>query len=103
MKCRLYPFILQSPSSPRLYADPKCPGIGKGPHVVPSQELLNRYRREVRTHYSILHRMIMEEGMEPLEALYALLSRLEEEYRNGAEWGRLDVLNKISSFIKARE
>ena len=99
MKCRLYPFILQSPSSPRLYADPKCPGIGEGPKVLPSRELLERYRREVRLHYKRLHEMIMEEGMEPLEALYTLLSQLEEEYRSGAEWGDLDLLNNISRFI----
>ncbi len=102
MKCRLYPFILQSPSSPRIYADPKCPGIGEGPQVVPSPKLLEQYRKETRLHYRMLHKMIMEEGMEPLEALYTLLSKLEEEYRKGAEWGRLDVLNEISEFIEVR-
>ena len=98
MKCRLYPFILQSPSSQRLYADPKCPGIGEGPKVMPSRELLSRYREEIRTHYRMLHRMILEDGLEPLEALYTLLSRLEEEYRSGTGWGSLEELERISEF-----
>jgi len=100
MKCRLYPYIVMSPSSQTLYVDEKCPGVGKGSKVKVNMEFLRRYQSELKDHYNRLHKLIVEDGYEPLEALYKALNDAYEEAKNGAEWFDLESLSNLKPIIE---
>ncbi|MEM0021007.1 MAG: YkgJ family cysteine cluster protein [Fervidicoccaceae archaeon] len=69
MKCRLYPVILFKLSLDKVAIDEECPGVNRdGDRQIDKNEA-EIYMEELKKHYSILHRLIVEEGREPLEAL----------------------------------
>jgi Fe-S-cluster containining protein len=100
MKCRLYPYIVMSPSSQVLYIDEKCPGIGEGSKVRVNQEFLKRYQNELKEHYKRLHKLVIDEGLEPLEALYKALDDAYHEAKSGAEWFNIEELGKINPLVE---
>ncbi|MEB3758378.1 MAG: YkgJ family cysteine cluster protein [Desulfurococcales archaeon] len=100
MKCRLYPFIVMSPSSEYLYVDRKCPGIGEGGMVRVNPVFLKIYQRELREHYRRLYRLVMDEGYEPLQALYKALSDAYDEAKSGADWFNIEKLSKIEPIVE---
>ncbi|MEZ0394431.1 MAG: YkgJ family cysteine cluster protein [Desulfurococcaceae archaeon] len=88
MRCRLYPFIPVSPGNPNvLEISMNCPGVGKGPMIDPPWRLLERYYEEVRLHYELLHKLVFEEGLSPIEAL----ERAVDMACKG--WPRADLLD----------
>ena len=100
MKCRLYPYIIMSPSSQTIYIDEKCPGVGEGSKVKVNLVFLKRYQTELKEHYDRLHKLILEEGYDPLEALYKALDGAYHEAKNGAEWFNLEILSRLNPLIE---
>ncbi|KSW11794.1 Fe-S oxidoreductase [Pyrodictium occultum] len=96
MRCRLYPLLVEG-LRPSLYLDPRSPGVGSGPERRPPSRLIEQYVWERREHYRRLHRLVVEEGMEPLEALYRALDEAWEEAERGARWADLDYLASLGS------
>jgi len=97
MRCRLYPILVESLRPKRVYLDPRSPGVGRGrPRPLPHR-LIEAYIEERRRHYSSLHRLIVEEGLEPLKALYRLLEDAWREAEQGADWADLDKLEALGS------
>ncbi len=81
MRCRLYPFQPVSPGDPdRIMIDLKCPGVGYGEEVEPPWNLLEKYYRELRSHYDRLRKLIFEDGYQPLEALEKLIDDVCREF-----------------------
>ena len=80
MRCRLYPLIPAAPGADYVYLDPKCPGVGSGPEREVPRKALERYYQEVREHYKMLMKKILDEGMEPDEALEEVLEEVWEKY-----------------------
>ncbi len=97
MRCRLYPLYLVSPSANYLHLDTECPGVGKGHEVKVPKKLVERYSFEVKYHYKEIMRLVLDEGLRPLEALEAVLERLWEEAEKGAEWAKTEFLEKLGS------
>lgn len=97
MRCRLYPLLVEGLKPRRLYLDPKSPGVGQGPGRRTPSRLIEQYIWERREHYRRLHRLIVEEGVEPLEALYQALSEAWKEAEQGAAWADLDRLSGLGS------
>ncbi len=74
MRCKLYPFLPASPSKRDIvYVDSYCPGVGQGPLIEPPWNELDQYYRELKIHYDRLHKLVFDEGYEPLEALEKLI------------------------------
>ncbi len=97
LRCRLYPFQPVSPGNPDIVrVDTYCPGVGKGPEIEPPWRLLEQYYREARMHYERLHRLIFDDGLEPLEALEKLIDEVCEEAAKGAAWSDLGFLDSLS-------
>lgn len=79
MKCRLYPFLPQSPSRADIIClDGCCKGAGIGELAEPPWNLLNQYCSELRFHYARLCQLVFEEGYEPLQALEKLMDEVYE-------------------------
>ena len=87
MKCRLFPIKIFKLSGEELEIDEECPGIGSGPEREVPKELVESYRKELKMHYEILHKLIIEDGLEPIEALRNALNiasyELGKEMRKG--------------------
>jgi len=97
MRCRLYPVLVESLRPRRVYLDPRSPGVGQGPEKPYPARLLAQYVEERRRHYRLLSRLIVEEGLEPLEALYRALEEAWEEAEKGAKWADLDYVEALGS------
>ncbi len=97
MRCRIYPVLVESLKPTRFYIDPRSPGVGQGPEKPLPTRLIEAYIEERRRHYTLLHRLIVEEGLEPLQALYRALEEAWQEAERGAEWADLDRLAKLGS------
>ena len=97
MRCRLYPLYLVSPSANYLHLDRECPGVGRGEYVRVPRKLVERYSFEVKYHYREIMKLVLDEGMTPLEALEAVLERLWDEAEKGAEWARIEYLSRLGS------
>ena len=97
MRCRLYPLLVESLAPRRLYLDPRSPGVGQGPEKPVPRDLVKAYIEERKRHYRRLHQLIVEEGLEPLEALEKLLDEAWREAEQGAEWADLDKLQALGS------
>ena len=80
MRCRLYPLIPAAPGADYVYLDPKCPGVGTGPEREVPKRALEKYYREVKEHYNMLMKKILDEGMEPDEALEEVLEEVWKKY-----------------------
>jgi Fe-S-cluster containining protein len=97
MRCRLYPVLVESLEPRTVYLDPRSPGVGRGPERPLPRRLIQQYIEERRRHYRLLHRLIVEEGMEPLQALYRALEEAWKEAEEGAEWADLDYVEGLGS------
>lgn len=97
MRCRLYPLLVESLNPQTLYLDPRSPGVGQGPERPLPENLIRQYVAERRQHYTLLHRLIVEKGMEPLQALYTALEEAWREAEQGAEWASLDYIESLGS------
>jgi len=97
LKCRLYPLVLAGVRPESLYLDKYCPGVGVGPLVKPPERLIKHYSWELRSHYTRLSRLVLEEGLEPLEALEELLEEAWREAEEGAEWADLDYIESLGA------
>ncbi len=95
MRCRLYPVIVESVKPRRLYLDLMCPGVGRGEETRVPRGLLEQYVWERREHYRRLTRLILEEGLEPLEAVDRLVEEAWREAREGARWANLDYIEGL--------
>ncbi|WP_440059167.1 YkgJ family cysteine cluster protein [Thermogladius sp. 4427co] len=94
MRCRLFPFLPVSPGDPtRVHVSKICPSIGKGPLIDPPWNLLKFYYDEVKKHYRILNELVMEKGLDPLEALEKAIDMACSE-DNSASFD-LDYLDKL--------
>jgi len=98
MRCHLYPILVESLAPTRLYLDPRSPGVGRGPPKPVPRRLVQAYIEERRRHYRLLHRLIVEEGLEPLQALY---QALDQAWREAEEqkppWADLDRLASLGA------
>jgi Fe-S-cluster containining protein len=97
MRCRLYPMLVESLRPRRLYLDPRSPGVGQGPEKPFPEKLVEHYIAERRRHYQLLYKLIVDEGLEPLEALYRALEEAWREAENGAEWANLDYIESLGT------
>lgn len=79
MKCRLYPFLIHSPSQVDIIClDECCKGVGEGDPIDPPWSLLEQYCSEIKLHYAKLYQLVFEEGYEPLQALEKLIDEVYE-------------------------
>jgi len=69
MRCRLYPIVPAAPGADYVYLDTKCPGLWSGPERKVPKKALEKYYEEVREHYKRIMKYVLEEGLEPEEAL----------------------------------
>lgn len=97
MRCRLYPLLVESLQPKTLYLDPRSPGVGQGPPRPQPERLIRQYIEERRRHYRIIHQLVVEQGLPPLQALYKALEQAWQEAENGAEWADLDHLAALGS------
>ncbi len=98
MKCRFYPLHVASPSATHVYLDTKCPGVDLGGEERVPTRLYEQYVWELKNHYSRLHRLVFEEGYEPLQALYKLLDDLwAEAWREKPPWSDLKHIEDLGS------
>jgi len=97
MRCRLYPILVESLEPEKVYLDPRSPGVGRGPEKPLPENLIKAYIEERRRHYRLLHRLIVEEGLEPLQALYRALEEAWREAEQGAKWADLDYVEGLGS------
>lgn len=97
MRCRTYPILVESLKPRRLYIDPESPGVGQGRERIIPQNLIEQYVRERARHYRILYSYIVEEGYEPLQALYKSLDDAWHEAELGAEWANLDYIESLGA------
>jgi len=97
MRCRLYPMLVESLRPARVYLDPRSPGVGQGPPKPYPARLVEHYIKERMNHYKLLARLLIEEGLEPLQALYRALEEAWREAEHGAEWADLDQIEKLGS------
>ncbi len=80
MRCRLYPLLPSAPGADYVYLDPKCPGIGSGPERRVPKEAFEKYYEEVKEHYKLIMKKVLDEGLEPRDALEEVLDELWEKY-----------------------
>jgi hypothetical protein len=97
MRCRLYPVLVEDLGGQRVYLDPKSPGVGRGSGRPLPRRLVSQYIGERRRHYQLLYKLVVEEGMDPLEALERAI---EEAWRESEEcgkecWSDLDYLDSL--------
>lgn len=97
MRCRLYPLLVEGLMPRRLYLDPKSPGVNQGPERRTPSRLVEQYIWERREHYRRINRLVVEEGHEPLKALYHALEEAWLEAEHGAEWADLDRLSGLGT------
>ena len=95
LKCRLYPLVLTAPRPDALYLDQHCPGVGRDGERRPPRRLLEHYAWELGEHYQRLSRLLLEEKLEPLEALERLLDQAWREAAGGARWADLDYIDQL--------
>ncbi len=96
MRCRIYPVIVEGLKGKKgTYVDKACPGLGKGPETIINVNAIESYRRERKEHYQLLTKLLLEDGLEPLEALEKALEKLWAEYDNRPIWSDLDNLDEI--------
>lgn len=77
MKCRLYPYVPQSPSRmDSINLDGCCKGVGVGEPTEPPWSTIESYYWELKFHYSRLHQLVFEEKYEPLQALEKLIDEV---------------------------
>ncbi len=96
LRCRIYPAIPISPSQETLVLDEKCPGLGTGGTGSVPVKLFRHYAWEVKSHYELLLKKVLDEGMEPLEALLCVLEKLREEAKTRSpQWCDLVWLESL--------
>ncbi len=96
LKCRLYPLILPSPSVDHLYLDTKCPGVGEDSVARVPVKLVQHYSWELKEHYRRVAGLVLEEGLEPLEALYRVLDELwAEAWSVNPRWADLKYIESL--------
>ena len=84
MRCRLFPFIPVSPGNKRVVrVSSICPSVGKGPLIEPPWRLLEVYYEEVKAHYSKVMELVLNGGLDPVEALEKVLDEVCEK---GEDW-----------------
>lgn len=81
MKCRVYPLKIFKLSGKDLALDEECPGVGEGEEVEASGEDVESYRKELKEHYEILTKLIVQGGKEPIEALREALEIAKEKLK----------------------
>lgn len=80
MRCRLFPFIPIAPKvTDRMEVSRICPGVSAGERAPPPWDILELYLSEWREHYKRLHHKIIDIGMEPLQALEAVIDEVCQE------------------------
>jgi len=73
MRCRTYP-ALPTNLRGRFHIDGKCPGLGEDEEsVLVSEEEAKEALRELKSHYALLYKLVVGDGLSPLEALYESL------------------------------
>ncbi len=98
LKCRLYPLQIASPSAEHIYLDTKCPGVGEDSVARVPVKLVKHYSWELREHYRRITGLVLDEGLEPLEALYRVLDELwEEAWREKPGWSRFEYVDALGS------
>ena len=97
MRCRLYPLLVESLDGETVYLDTACPGVGQGGELRVPRRLLDQYIWERREHYRRLFRLVVEEGLHPLEALERVLEEAWREAEAGAKWADLDYLASLGA------
>ncbi len=95
MRCRLYPILVEQLDTSVVYLDTVCPGVGQGKELRVPRRLVEQYVWERREHYRRLTRLILDEGLHPLEALEAVLEEAWREAEKGAKWADLDYLESL--------
>ena len=100
MKCRLYPGLPIAPGAERLELDTKCPGLeeaGEGDYSSIPSGLYRAYSEEMRKHYKIVFQKVVEQGMDPVDAIYGILRDLARQLKEGKtpEWADLEWLEKM--------
>lgn len=80
MRCRLFPFIPIAPGvNDRMEVSRICPGVNAGEPSNPPWDVLERYLEEWREHYNRLYHKIFVMGMEPIQALEAVIDEVCEK------------------------
>ncbi len=97
LRCRLYPLEVISPSVNSLHLDLKCPGVGKGERIKVPIKLVKHFFWELKEHYSMLLRKILEEGRTPLEGLTSVLEELWSKREEEATWTSLEYINSLGA------
>ncbi|BEP18283.1 hypothetical protein PYJP_16350 [Pyrofollis japonicus] len=97
MRCRLYPVLVEDLSGKHVFLDPRSPGVGQGPERPLPRKLISHYIWERREHYKRLYKLIFDDGMAPLKALYKSLEDAWREAEAGAKWADLDYLESLGS------
>ncbi|ABM79936.1 YkgJ family cysteine cluster protein [Hyperthermus butylicus] len=97
MRCRLYPILVEDFSVKHVFVDPKSPGVGQGRLRPLPRRLIEQYVWERKEHYQRLHKLIVNEGLPPLRALYRALEDAWAEAEKGAQWADLDWLESLGS------
>jgi len=85
-RCKLYPIVPKAIGSEEVYLDLKCPGLWEGPEKEVPKESLKKYYEEVKEHYQIIMKYVME-GAEPEEALEKAIEELWEKVEPDADEG----------------
>lgn len=97
LRCRLYPLVVESVKPSHVYLDSFCPGVGKGGEKRPPERLVKHYVWELKTYYSRLTKLVLEEGLEPLQALENLLEALWSESEEKPDWANLDYIESLGA------
>ncbi len=97
MRCRLYPVLVEELRADVVYVDTACPGVGQGSPLKVPHRLVEQYVWERREHYRRLFRLVVEEGLHPLEALERVLEEAWREAEEGARWADLDYIEGLGS------
>ena len=70
LRCRLYPLLVEGLSFNQVYIDPKSPGVGQGFERPLPNRLIELYIEERLTHYRLLLDLLLNRGLNPVDAIY---------------------------------
>lgn len=97
LRCRLYPLTIESVKPDHVYLDSFCPGAGKGGDRKPPEKLVKQYAWELKSHYARLAKLVLEEGLEPIQALEKHIEALWSEAEKNPNWANLDYIESLGA------